>query len=403
MKVLQALRDGNKLKTDMVMKYGRTKYSVEAAGLEHEGTIASPSGTLAVRGTVVALYDQPPFVPQAVSYTGQARFRDAHRQINVGSKGGSKQVLSTDQDSPAETALTGGVVDPKFAGARTAAERAFIANEVARGGVVSFDPIANIRVITGGMPISNDSTLAQSLPGKLDFVARWFGPADVNLSVFTQLINPTDALLGGKTFTPDEFLYPGYGLNHSKSGGEIAFDHRGGPKGGTEVAFWKNPPKEAIYGLSAAYITGGATVELKLNAFLNGKKQSLFFLNDAGDFVRTKTIDVMLTPENFQTGLIFIPSVDVLEQIPITGDDGSSDTGTSKPGRGKGGKGPKGGTGGTPTPTPTPTPAPTPQPPTNSGSGGGPGQSGNNNGGSNAVPPGTIPAPPAGSTPRRRS
>src|SRR5438270_3811914 len=48
-KVLQALRDGDKLKTDMLMKYGRTKYSVEAAGLEHESTIASPSGTLAVR------------------------------------------------------------------------------------------------------------------------------------------------------------------------------------------------------------------------------------------------------------------------------------------------------------------------------------------------------------------
>jgi len=113
--------------------------------------------------------------------------------------------------------------------------------------------------------------------------------------------------------------------------------------------------------------------------------------------VRTKTIDVMLTPENFQTGLIFIPSVDVLEQIPITGDDGSSDTGTNKPGRGKGGKGPKGGTGGTPTPTPPPVTS------GSGGSGGGPGQSGNNNGGTNAVPPGTIPAPPAGSTPRRRS
>jgi len=119
-----------------------------------------------------------------------------------------------------------------------------IASEVARGGVVSFDPIANIRVITGGVPISNDTTLAQSLPGKLDFVARWFGPADVNLSVFTQLINPTDALLGGKTFTPDEFLYPGYGLNHSKSGGEIAFDHRGGPKGGTESPSGKPPPRK---------------------------------------------------------------------------------------------------------------------------------------------------------------
>src|SRR5438270_10162165 len=88
-KVLQALRDGTKLKTDMLMKYGRTRYSVEAAGLEHESTISTPSGTLAVRGTVVSLYDQPPFVPVAVSYTGQAMFRDAHRQVSLGSKGGS--------------------------------------------------------------------------------------------------------------------------------------------------------------------------------------------------------------------------------------------------------------------------------------------------------------------------
>src|SRR5438270_1539956 len=84
-KVLQALRTGDKVKTDMLMKYGRTKYSVEAAGLEHESTIASPSGTLAVRGTVISLYDQPPYAPAATSYTGTAMFRDAHRQASIGS------------------------------------------------------------------------------------------------------------------------------------------------------------------------------------------------------------------------------------------------------------------------------------------------------------------------------
>jgi hypothetical protein len=326
-KVLQALRDGNKLHTDMVMKYGRTKYSVEAAGLEHEGTIASPSGTLAVRGTVVSLYDQPPFVPEAASYTGQARFRDAHRQLSVGSKGGGLVTVQGDKDSAADTALSAGVTDPKYAGARTSAESDLIANQVARGGVVSFDPIARITVITNATPISNDAELAHSLPGKLNFVARWFGPADVNLSVFTEFGNPTTLLFSGKTFEPDEFLYPGYGLNHSKSGGTIAFDNRGGPTGGTEIAFWQNPPKEAVYGLSANHISG-APVEVKLNAFLNGQKQSLFYLDAQGNFLRTKTIDVTLSDTQFQTGLVFIPAVDILEQIPATGDDGSNPAGT---------------------------------------------------------------------------
>src|SRR5436309_2221132 len=108
-KVLQALRKGDKLKTDMMMKYGRTKYSVEAAGLEHESTIASPSGTLAVRGTVVSLYDQPPFVPEAVSYTGKARFSEAGHQVNLGGKGAGTQTIAANRDSAAATALWKGV------------------------------------------------------------------------------------------------------------------------------------------------------------------------------------------------------------------------------------------------------------------------------------------------------
>jgi hypothetical protein len=323
-KVLQALKDGNKLRTDMLMKYGRTKYSVEAAGLEHEGTISSPSATLAVRGTVTSLYDQPPFAPEAISYTGRVNFRDVHRQLNMGSKGGNaKTTLDASQDSPASTALYNSVTDPRYAGARTASEKAYIASEVARGGVVSFDPLANITVIRDATPIASDAQLAQSLPGQLNFVARWFGPADINLEVFAQFGDPTSILFSGKTFEPTEFLYPGYGLNHTKSGGTMDFDNRGGPTGGTEIAFWKNAPKEAVYGLAAVHISG-QPVEVKLNAFLNGQKQSLFFIDESGNFIRTKTIDVTLSGSNFQTGLVFIPPVDLLEQIPATGDDDTS-------------------------------------------------------------------------------
>lgn len=312
-KVLTALKDGTKLKTDMLMKYGRTKYSVEAAGLEHEGTIASPSGTLAVRGTVVSLYDQPPFVPEAVSYTGLARFRDAHRQVNFGGKNAGKQTLSTDQQSAADTALSDGVIDPKFGSARTNAERQLIASEVARGGVVSFDPIAQIAVVNGGTPIRDDHQLIQSLPGKLSIVARWFGRADVNLEVFVDLRDPLSALLNSPNgFQASEFLYPGYGLNRSKSGGTIPFDHRGGPNGGTEIAFWNTPPKGAIYGVGALLISGNP-VDLKINAILNGQKQFIYYVDPSNNFVRSKTLEVTLDKTSLIGGPnIYIPNLDDL-------------------------------------------------------------------------------------------
>src|SRR6266545_1727827 len=60
-KLLTAINDGGKLKTNLGMKYGRTRFDIEAAGREHDATISSPSSTLAVRGTKVSLYDQRPF------------------------------------------------------------------------------------------------------------------------------------------------------------------------------------------------------------------------------------------------------------------------------------------------------------------------------------------------------
>ena len=85
------------------------------------------------------MYDQPPFVPEAISYTGRAAFRDVHRAVAVGSKKGSKQVLSVDKASPAQTALDNSVVDPRYADARTTSEAAYIASQVSPGGVTTFD------------------------------------------------------------------------------------------------------------------------------------------------------------------------------------------------------------------------------------------------------------------------
>src|SRR5437764_542170 len=80
-KLIEAIQKQQTVKTDLGMKYGRVRYDVEAAGLADDSNIHSPGSALAVRGTRVSLYDQPPFAPQATSLTGRAAFRNARRQL----------------------------------------------------------------------------------------------------------------------------------------------------------------------------------------------------------------------------------------------------------------------------------------------------------------------------------
>lgn len=222
-KVLRANVENGVIKTDAAMKYGRTNYQIEAAGREHEVTIRSATSTLAVRGTVVELFDQPPFVPQAVSYTGRAMFRDARRQVSVGSRGGRKVVLDGDKNSPAETALATTSFDPALSHARTPEEQRLIEQVIATGGQISFEQPFGIPIVRGGTPIQYNEN--SDFPGKgLNFVLNWTGDADLNLTValpkFGDLITPVT------------------NLNRGKTGGVTSYDHRGGPNGGFELVYF---------------------------------------------------------------------------------------------------------------------------------------------------------------------
>ena len=56
-KLLEAIVGADTLKTDVGLQYGRVRYSVEAAGIEHESVIRSPSNALAIRGSIVELLE----------------------------------------------------------------------------------------------------------------------------------------------------------------------------------------------------------------------------------------------------------------------------------------------------------------------------------------------------------
>jgi hypothetical protein len=333
-KVAEAIRTGTKIKTDLVMKYGRTDYAIEAAGREHESTIRSPSSTLAVRGTQVRLYDQPPFAPQAQTFTGLASYRHAKRQLAVG-KGGKAR----GGQGSAETAMLESVVDPTVAAARTVSESALIANEQSRGAVIGYEPNIDIPVVRGGPGPRSDAELVQSLPGVLNFVVRWTGNADVDIFTTVQPGPPLPTILGN-FFQPTTVLYPGFGLETAPSGGRIAFNHRGGPNGGQEICFWPGVFPAAVYGFAALNNSQDASADVRFNAFLNGEKLTLYTFNEQGAIVRSTGFRRTLAPDGTEATIALVPPVPQLEdpvfgapEVPDETADGSLDAriASSKP------------------------------------------------------------------------
>lgn len=123
--VLRANLVNGQIKTDVGMTYGRVSKDVDAPIRPHDDTIISPTSTLAVRGTRVSLYDQPPYEPEAVSLTGAAVFDSLRGQlVQFGAKNAGTAKVSGDANSAAQYQLQQTVVDPsgEFSG-QTAVEQ----------------------------------------------------------------------------------------------------------------------------------------------------------------------------------------------------------------------------------------------------------------------------------------
>jgi len=302
-RVADAFRNGNMVKTDLLMKYGRTHYDIQSAGLQHEASITSPSSTLAVRGTTVSLFDQPPYVPSAISFTGRARFTYNHNTVSVGTKHGSYAKALAGTDGSAQTGVGDTVVDPRYAASLTAADSALIATEVARGAVISYNPILGIPTVAGGRP-SYDSELPSTLPGTLDLVLRWTGDADLNLEVGVDIGNPQVVFLS--QFVSNEFLYPGNGQQNSASGGHIPYDDIGGPTGGEEIAYWLGNHPQGLYGIGAQFISGQPT-SYTFNIYEYGKPVEMFYFDSNGDFVKSTQMTSTLSSGQFGSAIAAIP------------------------------------------------------------------------------------------------
>jgi hypothetical protein len=282
MTVLRAVKEKGAYKTDVGMQYGRTRYEVQAAGIEHESTVRTPNSTLAVRGTNVVVSDQRPFPAEATHYDGIAEWSSGRRK-QILANGVSHAVGDL---AAADVALYQSVVDPNIAFARTPAEVPLVTNLLSRGAVFETNQGKGIPIVRGGVP-PTDAQLTKLLPGRLNFVLRWDGPANLDLVVGN---------LAGK----GEAIYPATGANTSKSGGTIPFDHQGGPRGGIEIAFWgKSFPNGVLYPVGVTNV-GGKTVNWQIDVFLDG--QHLTNLIDSNGFP-TQTLRGRIAAGDQQGGL----------------------------------------------------------------------------------------------------
>jgi hypothetical protein len=191
-KILQAIQEGAKIKTDLGMQYGRTRYDIEAAGLEYDASIKSPGSSLGIRGTDVIYEDQGPWVPNCASIHGKVQYKNQKKQfIAFGDKRPAR--IQADQSGSANTALTKTKVDPKgdFAG-RTDGEDAVIQSQPSVG--VSGKLLSSIADLTRGPSGFKDTFVGvPEVDGPLFFDLIWqppagtkggkVGQADLNLSV----------------------------------------------------------------------------------------------------------------------------------------------------------------------------------------------------------------------------
>lgn len=216
----------------------------EKAGQELSGQFQGPRSALGVRGTEVIFEDEPPFPAFAACVEGRAYYMTARGRFTPFGAGraGDAHRISRAQNNAAEWEMVETTVDPSFRLAREPQEQRLLDLAISRGAVVSFDRGRGLSVLRGGEGLPPDSELVPALPGQLNFVLGWDGPANLDLSVFN---------LG-----TDELLHPTAGLTRTAGGGRVAFDHQGGSKGGFEVASWKTAPPDYSFTFYASNLSG---------------------------------------------------------------------------------------------------------------------------------------------------
>jgi len=247
----------------------------------HLDTIVSPSSTLAIRGTRVSLYDQPPYAPEAVSLTGAAVFTDLHKQlIAFGAKGEGKATVQQGDTSAAENQLQAVTVDPRgqFAG-RTEQDNQLMQALSVYGGT-DFKNLGVFQFLVGQGGAASQAAIVGSLPdeGQLFFDLVWNGQPQsvVNFTV-------TDP-----------------------SGEVVSFNKQSSPSGGMYIG-----SNSAPNGHGAQAVEWGLNPSLPMQ-FPVGTYTTSETLTTAGTASATLEIQQITFPNQIETVTAPLPIVDTL-------------------------------------------------------------------------------------------
>ena len=189
-KILEAVRDAdmNKVKTDLGMKYGRTRYDVEAAGTEHESTIHSPNATLAVRGTDAQIEDEGGQPVRITSYHGEILATlSGFKAVAMGKK--IKTSIDQSRPVPADHALgeTSLNAHTAFAG-DTQTEQELVEQMPNMGG---YDPVM-LDALADALDVTIDDTFGGTVASEnsLFVLASWQGGTPMVTDVDLNLHEP---------------------------------------------------------------------------------------------------------------------------------------------------------------------------------------------------------------------
>ncbi len=267
-KILEAFR-GEKLTTELGMSYGRLRYRIEAAGIEHESRIRTPSNVLAIRGTDVVASDDA--LGYGVSFfSGSGRTQNEKGEfVDIAPTDGEPSVL-TDSDLWPSDYFKRMAFNPYYgAGAMTGTEQDALNRNSSVGGLQ-----------TGLWRFREGSWDTSTLPrppvpptdvvtamGRLSFSLSWTGdgasgPITPNLDLF--VISPLGEILIPRDDAPFSVA----------SGGAMSRNDRGGRNStlGVEVATWDPSYPVGKYTYGVRYVDSGDPATYKILVLVDGKQ-----------------------------------------------------------------------------------------------------------------------------------
>ena len=287
-KVIQAIRSSTMVKTDLGMKYGRTRYDIEAAGLDHQSTIRSPSATLAIRGTKVSLEDSLPFPPIARSLTGTGTYGKGKKKQKFGGKQYTQ--INDDKGNAAQTELDSSA-DPGSWQGRDSNESLLVDTFVSgtfdqrnlglgsnlQGLDRSGSPVGDMHDNGGGEPPAPEV-------GHLNFFVSWTGPGDLDMFV----VDPTGYATAVYPPGGVPIAHQGGPSTNSPSGGAIVRDVTSA--NGIEQINWLEEHPSGTYQVGTRVFSTSGPNTVRIEGFLDGSRIQPVFttvLSQAGNYTYT--------------------------------------------------------------------------------------------------------------------